>query len=177
MSRVDRRPKPHVSRNGPDTGGYTSSEDYARLVAGYAKQSIGTSLFTGELFEGLSVFLSREFDHTHPVQVDVVVHTLLSTANQDGKQGVTKQELTTYSDTSELDQLRNVLALKDCDRSQFGCQDPVVIIFMQGHQPPECLTRLGAICNVNPLFFQCHLEHRWLSSPLRLFSSPLLPSA
>jgi hypothetical protein len=51
------------------------------------------------------------------------------------------------------------------------------IIFMRGHQPPECQTRIGATCHVNPLFFQRHLECRWASRRLRLFSSPSLPSA
>ncbi|PVH75109.1 hypothetical protein DL98DRAFT_383861, partial [Cadophora sp. DSE1049] len=51
------------------------------------------------------------------------------------------------------------------------------IIFMRGHQPPECLTRLGAMCAINPLFFKRHLEYIWSSRPLRLFAAPSLPSA
>ena len=47
---------------------------------------------------------------------------------------------------------------------------------MRGHQPPECLTRIGARFNLNPHFFLRHLEYLWSSRPLKLFSSPQLPS-
>ncbi|MCJ1357707.1 MAG: hypothetical protein MMC33_007703 [Icmadophila ericetorum] len=140
-----------------------SPEDYAELVAEYAQQSIGTSIFTGELFEGLARFLSREFDRAQQVKVDVVVHTFpASTGDQDGNQRKATSDLTICSNTSEVDQLRS-------ERS--------AIVFMRGHQPPECLTRLGAIFNTNPLFFQRHLEYLWPSKPLKLFSSSSLPSA
>jgi hypothetical protein len=78
---------------------------------------------------------------------------------------------TTCSTTTELDQLPNILSPREP-----GSRHPA-IIFMRGHQPPECLTRIGATCHANPLFFQRHLEYRWASRRFRLFSSPSLPSA
>jgi hypothetical protein len=78
------------------------------------------------------------------------------------------------SNTTELNQLQDMLQLNGSGGENSG--NTPVMIFMLGHQPPECLTRVGAICQVQPIFFQRHLEYRWSSRPLNLFSSTYLPS-
>lgn len=82
---------------------------------------------------------------------------------------------TICTNTSELDLLSG--ALSSDQVLNVGQSNAPAVIFMRGHQPPECLTRIGALCNIHPLFFQRHLEYRWASRPLKLFSSPALPSA
>jgi hypothetical protein len=136
------------------------------------------SLFPGELFEGLATFLSREFDQVEPVKVDVVVHALpASVRSQNTKADAAASDLVMCHDTMELDQLQSILLPKDGMNIIPGTKGRAAIVFMQGHQPPQCLTRLGAMLNISPVFFQRHLEYLWSSRPLKLFSSPSLPSA
>ena len=145
----------------------TGPKDYANLVAGHAQNSIGTSLITGELFEGLAAFLSREFDQTKLPKVDVVVHTLSASTS-----GGSKANVANYCVVSDLDKLQDTLSAKPN-----ASVNKATIVFMRGHQPPECLTRIGANFNIDPYFFLRHLEYWWSSRPLKLFSSPYLPSA
>ena len=140
------------------------------MVVTYAEHGIGTSLIPGELFEGLATFLRREFDQAKAVDVDVVVHTLSAPL---GKQ--TAAALTKYPNIHELDKFKHVLSSRDCKDTL--PEADAAMIFMRGHQPPECLTRLGSMCKINPLFFLRHLEYRWSYKSLKLFSSRSLPSA
>ena len=112
------------------------------------------------------------------MKVDIVVHTFSKPiTNQDGKQEGVPGSLTICSDTAELEHLDVSPSPRTADDGLVGSQEYASMIFMRGHQPAECLTRLGAMFNIDPLFFQRHLEYRWSSRPLKLFSSPSLPSA
>ena len=148
--------------------GCVNPEDYARIVATYAQQTIGTSIFPGEIFEDLAYFLRREFDQRGKIETDIALHTF----------SVPEMENPAFilaSDTLELDKVGSSLP---CDDVKNRIQRPAAaMIFMRGHQPPECLTRIGYQCSVDPLFFQRHLQYRWASRPSKLFCSPSLPSA
>ncbi|TPX13843.1 uncharacterized protein E0L32_005787 [Thyridium curvatum] len=153
---------------------------YAKLIIDYARQSLGDSAFSGDIYEGLAAFLSREFDDRVPV--DVIVHTLASgpdTSQRSEKIAAGVARPSWYKTANQLEHLRHVFISEDGNKKH---QVPVqthstAIIFMQGHQPPECLTRLGAFFNIDPRFFNRHLEYFWHSRPLKLFPSPSLPSA
>ena len=148
----------------------TSPEHYAKLIVKYAECAIGTSLIPGELYEGLATFLRREFDQAKDVDVDVVVHALSASLGKQQGAGLTK-----YSRTSELDGFERVLSSRYSKDNLLEAD--ATMIFMRGHQPQDCLTSLGSMCNVNPLFFLRHLEYRWACRPLKLFASRSLPSA
>ena len=131
---------------------------------------MGTSLFSGELFGGLSSFLCRDFNAAENVNVNVVAH--IASAPSVKKHTISRR---ICSNAFELFQLLTVFSPIDHRSGLPGEQ--AGIVFMRGHQPPECLNRLGAMYNINPLFYQRHLEYLWSTAPLKLFSSPSLPSA
>jgi hypothetical protein len=149
---------------------HPSPEDYARLIDTYAGHVMGTSLFCGELFGGLSGFLCREFNSAENVNVDVVAH--IPSAPSVEEHAIRRH---ICSNASQLFQLLTVYSPEHHSNSLPG--DQTAIVFMRGHQPPECLNRLGAMYNINPLFYQRHLEYLWSTEPPKLFSSPSLPSA
>lgn len=142
-------------------------KSYANLVTSYAQHSIGRSPIAGELFEGLAAFLSREFDQTKLPKVDVVIHTRSASSS-----GGSEVHVGNHCAVSDLDKLQDTFSAK-----HNASVNEATILFMRGHQPPECLTRIGANFNINPYFFLRHLEYWWSSRPLKLFSSPYLPSA
>ena len=142
-------------------------KDYANLVAAYARHNTGTSSFAKELFEELAAFLSRDLDQTTKFsKVDVMIHTISNSSNGESRGNVAK-----YHAISNIDKLQDTLSARDN-----ASINNSTIVFMRGHQPPACLTRIGANFNIDPYFFLRHLEYLWSSRPPR-FLSPCLPSA
>ena len=138
-------------------------KDYANLVAAYAQHTTGTSSFAKDLFEGLAAFLSRDLDLTKLSKVDVIIHTISNSSN-----GESRGNVVTISD---IDKLQDTLSARDN-----ASVNDSTIVFMRGHQPPGCLTRIGANFKIDPYFFLRHLEYLWSLRPLK-FSSPCLLSA
>ena len=131
-----------------------------------AQHSIGTSPIAGELFEGLAAFLSREVHQIKVSKVDVIIHYLSASSG-----GGSKANVATYCAVSDLDKIRDTWSAR-----HNASVNKATIVFMQGHQPPECLTRLGAIFNMSPHFFLRHLEYWWSSRPQKSFAFPHSPS-
>lgn len=144
-----------------------SPQGYASLVGAYVQYSIGTSPIAGELFSGLGDYLNREFDQTEIPHVDIVINTVSSLSKRARQASIVRIHA-----VSELDKLRDILLAKHSEPLA-----EVSIIFMRGHQPPQCLTRIGSTCNINPFFFLRHLEYLWAYRPLKLFTFPSLPSS
>lgn len=145
--------------------------DYAKSIELFARQAIGTSLYPGQMFEDLASFLSRELDQSNlyrndQLKIDVIAHTLSP---------LVEKQIYRCLDTRELTVLEDKLSLGNSrpDHNNRKC----AMVFLRGHQPPQCLNCIGAMFKIDPLFFQQHLEYRWSSRPLKLFATPLLPSA
>ena len=149
---------------------HKSGEDYVRSIITYTEHRISNSLISGELFGGLAALFRRGYNEGKNVKVDVVVHNFSTS-----KRKANSADLAQCLKVSELAKLQVLSEHREYENKVF--RDEATMVFIRGHQPPECLTCLGAKYNINPLFFLRHLEYRWSSRPFKLFESPSLPSA
>lgn len=125
------------------------------------------SPFFGQIFKLLSERLDREHPtNGNQASVDVTIHVLPRCGNKNFKRLFTTQEL------DNLDTVVTAISSSLPDASPM-----VQILFLHGHQPPQCLTRVGARYKVNPRAYLRHLQYLWSNSQSRLFASPSLPSA
>lgn len=142
--------------------------DYAKAVAAQARRHMNDSPFFGQIFKVLSERLDceRQLNDDQSTSIDVTLHLLPRCGDK------IVQHL---SDTSELDNLEAVVTTLTSSPPE--ASPAVQILFLHGHQPPQCLTRVGARYKVNPRTYLRHLQYLWFNSQSRLFASPSLPSA
>lgn len=129
-------------------------------------------MFSGEIYESLAKFLKRggqaaaSSQSEATIKLDIALYSLSVSGPKihEAKSGQT-----------EVPELHRAMSSLQSDSVDDDVQ--ALLVFLQGHQSPECLSSIGSICNVHPVFFQQHLEDRSSFGLRQLFSAPSLPSA
>ncbi|CAH0027366.1 unnamed protein product [Clonostachys rhizophaga] len=142
------------------------------------RQSLGTSLFTGELYCRLAAFLSREDDFVDAKVKVTALQNLVSDSKPDRNSHSKEWSFVSCFNMADLPGLAKQLFPEG--PSQLACKDCLLyhpaIVFIQGYQLPQCLKSLGHMFKINPLFYQRHMEYFLPSTPSRLFDTSVLPS-
>lgn len=132
-----------------------SPREYVDTITFHSKQTIQDTLYPGDIFEDLSLYLkagSQSFRQLSNTQG--TLHTIDKLAGHD---------LYTYSDPLQCAQ-----KLEMSKTSMRGN-----ILFIHGYPSPNWIRTIGALCRTDPQYFNTHLRFRCRRD---YYSTPTLPS-
>lgn len=117
-----------------------SPREYVEAINFYSKETIQDTLYPGNIFEDLGLYLKSGVQNFGPSSnIQGTLHTI-------HKQG--GRSLDVYSDP-----LRFALKLEEGKKSM-NCQ----ILFLHGCPSPQWISTIGALCRTDPQYFNTHLR-------------------
>lgn len=135
----------------------------------YSKLSATNSFYTGPYYENLAAYLQLPFELRAP---DLV----LKNSNDQVKENYNFVSLYDLDPTSPV-RVRHISDINEFEAESSNLISNTSyghIVFMRGHPSPEWLLAIGVRYQVDPEFFQLHLNFR--HGQLDHFPSPSLPS-
>ena len=144
---------------------------YADAVFAHSKQGTEASLYPGQNFENLGLYLRRPFEQSGTYGAPPSTY-----------QQVTDFAITLYDFFVSKPKSRRVITrLEDLGRSredlsQDDERPSLSMLFLRGQPSPEWLSTIGARYHIDPEYFQRHLEFCFTVGRVNYFSALSLPS-
>jgi hypothetical protein len=149
-----------------------SPRDYANAVNSHASRSTENSLFPGQNYERLAKYLQEPYEsrvysnlrdfQPAPKDNEADFATLVDLNPN------TRDRVTHLQDVLHFE---SIMDLQACDDRSGR------ILFLKGLPSPKWLNSIGSMCQVDPEFFQRHLEFRSTVGRPDYFPYPSLPSS
>ncbi|QKX62995.1 uncharacterized protein TRUGW13939_10163 [Talaromyces rugulosus] len=119
-----------------------SPREYVEAIVFHSKQTIQDTLYPGDVFEDLGLYLKKGVQSFRPPNnIQGTLHTIDKVAGR---------SLDIYSNASQCAQKL------DEDKNSRRCQ----IIFLNGYPSPQWISTIGALCRTDPQYFNTHLRFR-----------------
>ncbi len=166
-----------------------SAKEYAQAVRQHAQQPLTTTIYPGEVFEHLATYLWRYF--VPQAHHNNSVYTPQSTAPANGFATVVSlyeqksnskpfmiKRLSQADDLPAIDVCAQLSTADDrCTIDGNAGRPESFLLFLNGHPSPQWLTAIGSRYQVDPRYFQSHLEFRTATERRNCFAWPSLPSS
>ncbi|KAI9930215.1 hypothetical protein ASPWEDRAFT_167883 [Aspergillus wentii DTO 134E9] len=151
--------------------------EYIEAISGYARQTLSASLYPGELYEKLARYLqddgqTRPPEHTRAARPHEGKNRQTATLYTFSASG--DRDVQTISTTEEL--CESLDSISGQNASDSGLAPRSSILFLRGYPSPEWLSTVGSMLQVDPVFFQRHLDIHSSFGKRNCFFSPSLPS-